>query len=157
MDRTREQRPAGRRALAGGIAVTATAVVAVWGAPAGAGTASPTAFAVCTPSDAGNRISGRLADFPANQSFRSLMVMDGQRGGFSIDGLSTGTDANGAYTTPGGPDQGIPFSELPVTLGWIVYRDVNSNGRYDDQVDETVYRGDGTVTACPQTVTLSPK
>jgi hypothetical protein len=41
--------------------------------------------------------------------------------------------------------------------GWTVYRDQNNNDRYDNGTDETVYAGQRDVTACPQTVTLSPK
>ena len=71
--------------------------------------------------------------------------------------IGTPTDASGTATTPGGEASGIAFSGPPIRVAWVAFRDRNGNVRWDDGVDETLYRGDGTVTACPQTVTLTPK
>jgi hypothetical protein len=145
--------------------VAAATVLTGWGAPAHAGgTLAPSAQAICIVDDeeplGDNRVSGRHADFEPNQPFHSLIVMKGPRNGrtfnFVID-FETPTGADGTYTTPGGTASGVPFSGLPVHVGWTDYRDTNNSGRYDDGTDETVYEGQGDVTACPQTVTLSPK
>ncbi len=172
MEQNREQRRAGSRsrrrrhqAVAGGVALATTVAVGGWGAPAGAGTAAPSAHAECVvnngePTLGTNRVSGRLAGFQASQPFQSVIIMKGPRNGrtfnFVID-FGTPTEADGTYTTPGGAANGVPFTGVPVQVGWIVYRDLNNNGRYDHQTDETVYQGNGEVTACPQTITLTPK
>lgn len=52
---------------------------------------------------------------------------------------------------------GTSFATLSVLRGLVLYRDTNGNHRLELGVDETVYRGDGSVTSCLQTVTVSPK
>ena len=112
--------------------MAAATVLTGWGAPAHAGgTLAPSAQAICIVDD-----EEPLGANPA---------------------VDTPTGADGTYTTPGGTASGVPFSGLPVHVGWTDYRDTNNSGRYDDGTDETVYEGQGDVTACPQTVTLSPK
>jgi hypothetical protein len=142
------------------VAVAATSLVGGWSAPAQAGTVAPSVQALCNVIDGTPAVSGRLVDFPPNQDLLSLFVMQGPKNGrtftFSIT-IGTDTDAQGTATTPGGSSSGITFHGFPIDVGWIVYRDRNGNVRWDEGVDETLYRGDGTVTACPQTVTLSPK
>ena len=161
MDRNRRR----RTAMAGGMAAATAGLIAGWAGPAHAGTVAPSAHAVCVvnngePTFGTNRVSGGLADFEPNQPFRSLITMKGPRNGrtfnFVVD-ITTPTAADGTWSTPGGPENGVAYSGLPVTVGWIVYRDTNNNDHYDDGTDPTVYRGSGDVTACPQSVTLSPK
>jgi hypothetical protein len=152
------------RVVAGGAAAATTAVVAGWAAPAHAGTPAPTVQAVCVVDagepDGSNRVSGRLQGFAANQDYNSLIVMKGERNGrtfnFVID-FNTPTGSDGGYETPGGPENGVPYSSLPVDVGWILYRDRNDNDSFDRNADEIVFEGNGDVTACPQTVTLSSK
>ena len=152
----------GRRRLGiGGAVAAATTAVASWGAPAHAGTVSPSVQAVCNIIEGRPAVSGRLVDFPPNQrDLLSLFVMKGPRDGrteTTAITIGTPTDASGTATTPGGTASGIAFSGPPIQVAWVAFRDRNGNVRWDDGVDETLYRGDGTVTACPQTVTLSPK
>ena len=148
------------RVVAGGVAVAATGLIGGWGAPAHAGSVTPSVQAICTIIEGSPAVSGRLADFPPNQQdLLSLIVMQGPKDGrtftFSIN-ISTPTNAEGVGTSPGGSSSGVTFHGFPIDVGWVVYRDRNGNVRWDDGVDETFYRGDGTVTACPQTVTLTP-
>jgi len=144
------------------MAVAAAAVVGGWAAPAHAGT-PPVAQAVCTIDDdeplGTNRVHGRLQGFAADQDSRSLLVMKGERNGrttwFSVD-FATPTESDGSSTTPAGSELGVPFSTVPVEVGWIVYRDLDADDAFD-RTDEIVFEGDAVVTACPQTVNLSSK
>ena len=149
-----------RRAVVGGVAVAATSIAGGWGGTAHAGTAAPSVQAICNIIEGRPAVSGRLVDFPPNEGLKSLFVMQGPKDGrtftFSIT-IVTPTDAQGVGTTPGGTASGITFNDAPIDVGWLVYRERNDNGRWDEGIDDTLYRGDGTVTACPQTVTLSPK
>jgi hypothetical protein len=51
----------------------------------------------------------------------------------------------------------LPPDALPINIGVAVYRDTSRNSRWDPEVDETFYRGDGSVTTCPSSVGLAPK
>ena len=149
-----------RRLMAGGAAVAASAVVAP-SAPAHAGTVAPSVQAVCNIIEGRPAVSGRLTDFPPNDhDLLSLFVMKGPRNGrteTTTITISTPTNAQGVATTPGGESSGIAFSDAPIGVAWVAFHDRNSNSRWDEGVDQTLYRGDGTVTACPQRVTLSAK
>ena len=59
--------------------------------------------------------------------------------------MPVSTDSTGAGSAPS-----TNFEPLPFRVGFAVYRDTNSNSRWDPSRDDTLYRGDGTVTTCPQ-------
>jgi hypothetical protein len=67
-------------------------------------------------------------------------------------GIPITTDFSGFGSTPE-----VSGDPPTVHISFAVYRDTNGNGRWDRDVDETLYQGHGPVTACPQTVTLTPK
>lgn len=147
--------PQGRRRrrglrAAGGLALGISSVLAVGALPASAGTAAPTAYADCTSSG----LLGRITDFPPSESFLFFARVrheDGRAEVYQGNGIST--DASGSGDTGLRAPQGT----LPDDIDFVVYRDTNGNRRWDPNADDTVYKGTGTVTACPQTVTLSPK
>jgi hypothetical protein len=147
-----------RRAIAGGVAVAATTAVGGWAAPAHAGTVAPSAHADCTYDDYFQRseILLRLADFPPSEPLRSVIVIKGRNDGSRQDygfEYDTPTYGDGSWTAPA-PSF---YDELPVHIGWIVYRDTNANYHYDNKADDTLFNGAGDVTTCPSSVTLSSK
>ena len=72
---------------------------------------------------------------------------------FFIDDFPVFVRDDGTYQIP----SGIHFRDLPVEVNWVIYEDTDENGRWTIDVDDTIFRGDADVTACPQTVPLSPK
>jgi hypothetical protein len=137
--------------VAGGLALGISSALGLGALPAGAGTTAPTAFVDC----AGNALSGRITGFPPNEGFVFLAIVGHGDGSNSVyQGFSIATDESGSGNT--GPLT-APAGTLPDDIDFVVYRDTNGNGRWNPDIDDTVYKGAGTVTACPQTVTLSPK
>jgi len=137
------------------LGVSSVLVVSGLGSPAGA--QGPTAVADCTMGSSFPELpelSGRFTDFPPNDSFLLFVLVENGDGDTSVNqGYRIFTDGNG----DGGSTPALPFSPLPLKVSVAVYRDLNGNRQWDPGVDDTVYRGDGTVTSCPSTVTLSPK
>ena len=129
-----------------------SSVLAVGGFLSPASADGPTAVAECNlPGDQPEGVL-RLSGFPASESFSILTVV--QQGGhsYSNDGSNITTDSTGAATFGRGQ-----ISSLPVGVAVAIYRDTNHDGHWNPDVDDTLYRGSGTITTCPQTVTLSPK
>jgi hypothetical protein len=125
-------------------------VLALGALPAGAGTTAPTAFVDCS----GGALSGRIIDFPPTEVFTFFARVRHPDGSASVyQGYTITTDESGSGST----GVSAPAGTLPDDIDFVVYRDTNGNSRWDPDADDTVYKGAGTVTACPQTVTLSPK
>ena len=104
--------------------------------------------------DGGYDVSVRMTGLPRDRGdLVFFLLMDSENERFFIDDFPVFVTAQGTYEIP----SGIGFSELPVRVAWVVYADTKDNGNWDPDADDTFYRGDGTVTACPQTVTLNPK
>jgi hypothetical protein len=100
--------------------------------------------------------AGRLhiSGFPSSETLNVLAVTDGRVGSPAVFKFTLTTDPTGSATSfpsPSGPP------DRPVTVGVVVYRDLNGDSRWDPDTDDILYQGDGTVTECPQSVTLSPK
>jgi hypothetical protein len=145
--RGRRQRGA---AAAGGVAIGVTSLLTLGALPAGAGTTAPTAFVDCTA----NGLFGRIESFPASEFFLFFARVRHEDGSDEVyQGYSIPTDASGSGDT----GLSAPTGVLPDAIDFVVYRDTNDNRRWDSGSDDTVYKGAGTVTACPQTITLSPK
>lgn len=113
-----------------------------------------TATMRCSPSGNSFAVTDTFTNLPASQPF--LLFQSAEVGGklSVIDGTPVTTDGTGAGSTPAGY---ASFARLPVRRGLALYRDTNGNHHWDPGVDESAYRGDGTITSCPQTVTASPK
>jgi hypothetical protein len=143
-----------RRVAAGSLALAVSSGLGLGGArPAGA--ATPAASAVCTLEDGFNRydVDARATGLPQDRVLDFLLIMESPDDRFFIDGIPVNVEDDGTYEIP----SGINFSGLPVRVGWVIYEDTDGNGRWSVNRDDTIFRGDGDVTACPQTVTLSPK
>jgi hypothetical protein len=139
------------------VALGAASVVAL-GTGATAGASEPTVIARClVPSPGLEAGQLRLSGFPPDTTVNFFAVTVGDSGQILVyNGLGSAltTDADGSAATAessGGPE------DRPVAVGAAVYRDRNGNSRWDPDVDDTLYRGNGTVTACPSSVTLAPK
>jgi hypothetical protein len=146
--------PSWKRVAVGGVALGAASLVA-GAAPAGA--AEPTVVAECLV-NAGQE-SGRLilSGFPPSSTLNMFIILDGaQTPPFVWNGPGNflTTSSAGSVTTSSTPS-GPP--DRPVHVAVAVYRDRDGNARWDPDSDETLYRGDGVVTSCPQALTLTPK
>jgi hypothetical protein len=146
--------PPWRTIAVGGAAFGAASVVALGAAPAGA--VERTAVAECLTS--GTQEAGRLtlSGFPANTTVNMFILLDGRALPtivFNGPGAFLTTNSSGSVTTTGafGPP------DRPVGVGVAVYLDRDGNARWDPDRDDTLYRGDGVVTQCPETLTLTPK
>ena len=141
-----------RKAAAGALATGVASVVS-------AGLTAPAASGQATAPEAVFRcegVSGTYADihhFPADETFNWMIVLHDEAGDFLYDGSST-TDAQGSAFIGG--HNAFPAGYRPNIL-FVAYRDTNGNSKWDLGVDDTVYRGSGTITTCPQTLKLSPK
>jgi hypothetical protein len=145
--------PSWRHAAAGGVAVGAASLLAL-AAPAGA--VERTVVAECLVS--GEQEAGRLvlSGFPPNSTVNMFIVLDGRALPtivFTGPGAFLTTNSTGSVTTTG--QFGPP--DRPVIVGVAVYRDLDGDARWDPDGDDTLYRGDGVVTRCPETLTLTPK
>jgi len=143
-----------RQGVVRGLAVGATALTILGStAPASAQEAEPTTEVFCSRDNSLGSLAARITGFPREDSFLVFGFVDGSEQGSSVyDGYVVTTDASGEGSI--GP---VPDGGLPADVGFVVYRDRNGNRRWDPDVDDNVYRGDGTVTDCPSSVTLSPK
>jgi hypothetical protein len=141
-----------RRLAAGGAAFALTSALATaFAAPAGA--QAPSATVNCTTSDSSRFLSGRVDDFPPVETFGLFVLLQYSDGSKSVfQGLQLFTDTTGSDVAPT-----IGVDNLPINLGTAVFRDLNHNGRWDPDVDDTVYRGSTTITTCPASIVLSPK
>jgi hypothetical protein len=148
--RPRRRRRQGGAWAAGGLALGISSALGLGALPAGAGTTAPTAFVDCSA----DALLGRISGFPPNETFLFLAIVGHGDGSNSVyQGFSISTDESGSGNT----GLSAPAGTLPDDIDFVVYRDTNPNSRWDPDSDDTVYKGAGTVTACPQTVTLSPK
>jgi hypothetical protein len=120
--------------------------------PAGAQEGAPTSTANCVVHDDHVDISVRSTGLPPNDRLHFFVTAKDENGSITLNGVDFFTDSSGAGGTPAGLPQ-----ELPSKIGWVVFRDRNGNNDWEVDVDENLYRGDGTVTTCPSSVTLSPK
>ena len=146
--------PSWRHVAVGGVALGAASIVAL-AVPAGA--VERTVAAECLVS--GGQESGRLilSGFPPNSTLNMFILLDGRETPpfvFNGPGNFLTTNSTGSITTTATPS-GPP--DRPVSVAVAVYRDGDGNSRWDPDRDETLYRGNGVVTGCPQTLTLTPK
>ncbi len=137
----------GVRAAAAGSLALGAATLTVWGlAPPAYGGAEPTTIVDCLDGS----VSGRFTGFPPDETLSLRATVHGNT---VVDGYPIFMDGTGAGST----GVGVPVGELPAEVSATLFRDLNGNGRWNYDVDDTLYQGTGTVTSCPQSVTLSPK
>lgn len=144
-----------RRLLASSVAVglSSAGVIGGLATPAGAEATSGTAECFLDIGMVGTlRLGG--SGYPPNETFSSFVFITWGNGTTSRGVVPFETDpaGNGRVTTQWADNPGFPWR-----IGLAVFRDTNGNGRWDPDVDDNLYRGSGTVTACPQTTTLAPK
>jgi hypothetical protein len=91
----------------------------------------------------------RATGLALNRNYQNWIYADLDNGPFTIDiGWSS---REGVIELP-------TFSDRPpVYFAWTIYDDLNANGRWDPDVDKTYLHAEGTITDCPQTITMSPK
>ena len=95
----------------------------------------------------------KVSGFPASETFLFFTAVETSQGTLDVSqGGSVTTDETGAATIPVVGGDG-----LPSPVGFALYRDTNPNSRWDPNRDDTLFQGNTTVTACPQTLTVSPK
>lgn len=145
-----------RRFAAGAVALGVLSVAGVGGLASPAVAQAPTVVIECkldAQNDGRPLLVGRLSDFPGDEPYFFFGVFREGGGRTSVvNSFPFSTSATGTYSTVGGP-----FGLPPFRVGIAIFRDRNGNFAWDPDADDTVYRGDGTVTSCPQNVTLSPK
>ena len=145
----------GRRVLGVALALgTSGAALGAAAGPAAAGT-PVTTTATCSlvsfngePPRPQQRL--RTTGLTPNRDYMAWVYADLDDGPFSIH-IGWSSDGSGVLELPSFSD------EPPVYFALTLYDDLNANGNWDRDVDRTYFRGEGTITACPQTVTLSPK
>ena len=137
------------RKVAGTIGVS---TLALGGLAMPAAAQEPAAEAHCRLDGSVPIYSVSYRDLPPNATFTGFAMGKSESSTAVYQGFTLATDATGAGTTPE-----VSGDPPPVHIGFAVYRDTNGNFRWDPDVDDTVYRGDGPVSACPQSVTLTPK
>jgi len=141
---------------AAALALGTSVVVAGSGVgPAAAGTAV-TATVTCSlvsfngdPPRPQDRL--RATGLAPNRTYTNFFYADLDGGVFSLDDFGFSSNGDGVLELPSFSD------EPPTYFAWTIYDDLNANGNWDPDVDRTYLHAEGTVTACPQTVTLSPK
>ena len=150
MARQRQRRRAAGAALA--LTASGTALGTVGLPPAGAGTTAPTTTVTCRVSSSGGEtIRIETTGLAPRTTYSTVGVI--RPGNFTVDSSGWATDEAGILATPFfGPQPARPFR-----VAWVVYLDTDGSDRWDPDRDETLYRGDGEITACPSTVTLTPK
>jgi len=108
----------------------------------------PTTVINCRDS---STLSATTSELPANETFSWLALGNPETGqNFVLDGFSFTTDASGSATT-----LSATF-DLPLDVSFVVYRDTDENRRWSPDGDDTLDRGDGTVSTCAS-VTLTSK
>jgi hypothetical protein len=116
---------------------------------AGAQTPAPEAVVRC---QGVSEIYADVRNFPASETFNFYIAFLEEDGDFDFNG--TFTTASTGRALVGGTS--FPADYLPRVF-FVAYRDANGNMRWDEDVDDTVYQGTGTITACPQSIVLGPK
>ena len=136
------------------LGTSAAALAGPWLAPAGATSAESTATCRIDSSSgtAQNSVTIQTTGLAPRTTYDILILarFDGRT--FFLDDFPFTTDANGVLVS-----YPIPAEDPHMEIDWVVYLDTNANGNWDVDEDDTKYRGQGTVTACPQTITLSSK
>jgi hypothetical protein len=145
-----------RRATQGALAIGASAA-ALWGGVPGAGAQTAVTTTVTCTIDQFNGTPTphqvlRTRGLAPNRNYQIFIYADLDVEDLSLDGLGWETDGAGVLTPPH-----FWQEDPPTYYAWTVYDDTSGNGKYTPDVDRTYFRGEGTVTACPQTITLSPK
>ena len=141
-----------RRIAAGGVSLAVSSGLVMAGAQR-AGAEEPEATAICTVEGDDYDVDAHATGLPTDRVMDFLLIMESEDQQFFIDGFPVFVDEDGTYEIP----SGIHFRELPVRVAWVIYVDTDENDRWSIDADDTIFRGEGDVTACPQTVTLSPK
>jgi hypothetical protein len=144
-----------RRAAQGALAIGTSAAVLCVGAPGAAAQTAVTTTITCTIETVNGRPQPRqvlrTSGLAPNRDYVIFIFADSDVEDLSLDGIGWETDGSGVLTPPN-------FSDNPPSyFAWTVYDDTSGNGKYTPDVDRTYFRGEGTITACPQTITLSPK
>jgi hypothetical protein len=119
----------------------------------------PGSVAHCTvgTTGTGGTLSATFSGLPPLETFPLFVFLRFNNGATStLQQLDITTDATGAASTPA-PGWGFSTSVLPVVGASAVYRDANGNHRWDPDVDETLFRGQATITECPSSVPAAPK
>ena len=120
--------------------------------PAGAQVSEPTVHTTCEVSGGTETLGAVLAGVPASETFHFFAIGTFEDGSTVVfDGFTVTVDASGSGSTI---RVALP---RPLDVGFAVYRDTNNNGRWNVELDDTLYRGNGRVTDCPQDVLLSPE
>ena len=146
-------RPRGRVA-AGSLALGVSSLVAVGGLASPVSAQAPTAVSECTGSPSSTNMTGSISDFPPSETFLWFAAIKRADGSVNrFQGFTISTDSTGA----GAIGLSAAFGPVPLQVRFAVYRDLNGNRRWDPATDDTVYSGSGTITDCPQNVTLAPK
>jgi hypothetical protein len=140
------------RKATGGLAIGITSTLALGGLAAPAVAQEPAADAHCRADGGSSFYSVTIRDFPPDESFLFFASGRSETSTVVYQGNPITTDFSGFGSTPE-----VPGDPPTVHIAFAVYRDTNGNSRWDPDVDDTVYRGDGPVTSCPQTVTLTSK
>jgi hypothetical protein len=140
-----------RRLLAGGSAFALTsAMAAALATPAAA--QAPTATVTCTTDGSTNAVFGSFSDLPPSESFILFALLELSNGTTTTyQGVLVNSDGTGAAQTPS------VAVGLPLGVHIALYRDGNGNARWDPSIDDTVFRGDATVSTCPSLVAVAPK
>lgn len=142
-----------RRKVAAGVVASGLASagsVGLTAPPAGAQAPIPETVVRCEGESA---LYLDVRNFPAGETLHFYLALLEEERDFGFDGTFS-TDATGSGFVGG---SGVfPADYRPEVL-FVAYRDVNANQRWDAAADDTVFRGTGSVTTCPQTLTLSPK
>ena len=143
-----------RKVAAGTVAVALSSVLIGFGFGSPAGAQAPAAVTQCSVDTGTPTLTGTFSGLPPNDSVFLFVVVENGNGQKRVfQGYEFGTDGDGN----GGPIPPVPFGPLPLKVSGAVYRDLNANHRWDPNVDDTLYQGAGTITACPSSVTLSSK
>ena len=148
-----------RRRIVGGMALGAATAATLGSSATPAAASGPTVVAHCTVFGPENEEDGRLtlSGFPPDTRLNFLAVLrtgSGRTTVFSGPLYVVTTDSTGSAST-GSTGSGPP--DRPVDVGVAVFVDGDGDSRWDPDGDRTLYRGDGTVTDCPSSVTLTPK
>lgn len=139
-----------RRRVAAGALLFGVSSLLGAGAASPAHASGPTTTLTCSASGA---VTQRWSGFPANEALQFFLLTEQPDGnntviqGFSINFDSTGSASIGPYNSNG----------IPSKITDVFYRDSTSNGRWDPDVDQTIYRATGTLNSCPSSVVAAPK
>jgi hypothetical protein len=148
-----KSRRARRRARARALCLGLASVLAISGSTAPAGAQEgPSVMAHCDLGLFGEFGFLGFTGLPPNEQLYFLAVARGPQRTEVYNiffNSANGTVLSGQ--TPDGPPN------RPVDIGVTVYRDLNGNGLWDFGVDDTLFRGSGTLVDCPSGVPIAPK